>query len=334
MKEVSWSVSVIEEETLPYLAGIKINEFYLNPESCVLAFHRGRSKLAEIFHESVSDPGVHCPHNSYGHVSSLGCKIVFPENSEPYAKPTFANLDEGISALERKVDFASNPLFAHHLKMYNHLRNVFKDEEIAFSGFGYEGPVTTAGLLRGQSFFTDIHREPEKAREFLKLVTTSVVTFVHFLREADGGEKVNPNSGGLCDDHASFIPPSMWPKFVLPYWDQYYNCITTGKRNLHCENLSPPHLKYLAQAGISHYEPSVSPRLNPQTIKELISIPFSWLLSPFKATSMTKEEVRGWVIEVAGSGVNHIWLEVDKFLCEGNGPDRVAAFIDTCKEIK
>jgi hypothetical protein len=49
--------------------------------------------------------------------------------------------------------------------------------------------------------------------------------------------------------------------------------------------------------------------------------------------SMTKDEVREWVIEVAGSGVSHIWLEVDKSLCEGTGPDNVETFINTCKEI-
>jgi uroporphyrinogen-III decarboxylase len=251
------------------LAGVKIRDFYLDPKFCVLVFQHGRKRLREIFRETIPNPGVHCPHNSYGHVSCLGCEIVFPENSEPYAKPAFSNLDDGIRALEEDVDFASSSLFHHHLNMYNCLRNTFIDEKITFSGFGYEGPLTTAGLLRGQGFFTDIHREPEKAREFLKLVTASIVKFVHFLREVGGEEKVNPNSGGLCDDHASFIPPSMWPKFVIPYWDQYYNGITTGKRNLHCENLSPPHLKYLAQAGISYYEPSVSPRLNPQNNKEI-----------------------------------------------------------------
>jgi len=75
------------------------------------------------------------------------------------------------------------------------------------------------------------------------------------------------------------------------------------------------------------------PNLTPKIIKKLISIPFSWLLSPFKVISMTKDEVREWIIDVAGSGVNHIWLEVDKFLCEGTGSDNVETFINTFKEI-
>lgn len=328
-----WSVIVLVEETLPYLAHVRIDEFYLDPESCVLTFKLGRSKIKDIFNENVSYPSVSCPPISYGHVACLGCEIVFPKDSEPYAKPAFASLDDGIRTLEREVDFNDNPLFNHYLKMYEYLKGAFPDEKIAFSGFGGEGPITSAGLLRGQGFFADIHREPKKVERFLELLTASIVKFTHFTREINGEEGVNPHGSGLCDDFASYIPPSIWPKFVIPYWNLYYRGITTGKRTVHCENLSPDHLKYLAEVGISFYEPSVSPKLNPRIIKERTKVPFNWLHPPFKLITMTEEEVRDWVMQVASVGVEHIWLEVDRFICEGNNPGKVMAFVNACKEI-
>jgi len=333
LKGLKWSVSVLVEQTLPYLANVWIDEFYLNPEACVLVFRHGRKRLREIFGDNVTHQGVSPPPISYGHVACLGCGIAFPENSEPYAKPAFNSLDEGIGALEREVDFRENPLFNHYLKMHSCLNDAFPSEKISFSGFGWEGPITSAGLLRGQGFFSDIHREPKKTERFLELVTASIVKFIHFTMRINGEAKVDPYSGGLCDDFASYIPPSIWPKFVIPYWDQYYRGITSGKRVVHCENLSPGHLRYLADVGISFYEPSVSPRLNPQIIRENTNIPFSWLHPPFKLVLMTKEEVRDWVMQVASMGVEQIWVEVDRFLCEGDNPSKIATFVNTCKEI-
>ncbi|MBO3803747.1 MAG: hypothetical protein JTT11_07775 [Candidatus Brockarchaeota archaeon] len=324
---------MIEEETLPYLAGVGIDEFYLDPESCVRAYKLGRSRLTEVFRGNVSHPSASCPPLSYGHVACLGCGIVFPEDSEPYAKPVFSSLDEGIEVLEGEIDFKANPLFVHYQKMHRYLVNAFPNERIPFGGFGWEGPITSAGLLRGQGFFSDIHKEPNKAEQFLKLLTKSIIMFIQFIREVNGEEKIDRNSGGLADDFASFIHPSLWTKFVIPYWDQYYRGITTGRRVVHCENLSPGHLRYLAEIGIAFYEPSVSPKLNPKIIRKLTDIPFNWLLPTFKLATMTEEEVRQWVIQVAGMGVNHMWVEVDKSICEGNNPNKISAFVNACKEI-
>jgi hypothetical protein len=325
---------VLVEETLPYLAGVGIDEFYLDPESCVLSFELGRSRLKNIFTDDVTHPGISCPPISYGHVACLGCGIIFPPNSEPYAKPAFASLDEGIGALEGEVDFSENWLYGHYLKMHVHLKKAFPSERVAFGGFGWEGPITSAGLLRGQGFFSDIHREPEKAKLFLKLVTASIKKFIHFIRETNGEAKMDPNGSGLADDHASFIPPHLWAEFVLPHWDQYYRGITTGKRVVHCENLGPGHLRYLTEAGITFYEPSVSPKLNPKIIKECTNIPFNWLLPTFKLRAMAdEEEVRQWVIQAASMGADHIWAEVDRFLCEEGNPNKIVSFVNTCKEI-
>lgn len=330
---MEWSMVILVEQTLPYLAGVKISEFYLNPHSCVLVFERGRPRVEEIFGNSVPHLGVSCPHLSYGHVACLGCKIIFPKDSEPCARPAFASLDDGIEALEKEINFSANPLFNHYLNIYDHLRNAFPDERMAFSGFGWEGPFTSAVLLRGQSFFIDVHKEPDKAREFLKLVTASIIEYIHFIRDINRESKVNPYSSGLCDDFASFIPPSMWSKFVIPYWDQYDRGITTGKRNLHCENMSPDHLRYLSELVISSYDPALSPKLSPQIIRELTNIPFDWWLPSFDLLTMTKEEVREWVIQTAIMGASNTGIEICKLHCDGDNPEKIAIFVNTAKEI-
>jgi len=333
MAKKFWYVGTTHE-VLAYLAEIKLRDFYLDPSSCAKSFRVGRKRIREIFGKEVTLPGGGGPALSYGHIVCLGAKASFPEDSAPGVKPTYSSIDEGIQSLKKNIDFKKNKLFQHYFQICNYLQKEFPDEKINFSGFGWEGPITSAVLLRGQNFYMDIYDYPQKVKEFLKLLTESIIEFIHFTRKINKEPEINPQGSGLCDDFSSLISPSLWPQFVIPYWDKYYKGITTGLRTIHCENLSPGHLKYLKMVSIVHYDPSVSLKLNPKIIQENIDIPFTWRLLSFQYPQMSKEDIKNWVYNSLKEGANNISTIIENIMCENNNPGKVRTFIETSKEIE
>lgn len=329
----SWSVSGCYL-SYTYLAGLKLDEIYKDYSACAKAFKIGRKKVKEIFGEDVIVGPPTCAPISYGHIICLGVPVTFPEDSEPGVRPIYKSLDEGIKALSEKIDFSKNYLFKHYYGMWEYLKKEFPGEKIPFSGFGKEGPITTAVLLRGADFYMDILDFPEKAKEFLSLVTESIIKFAYFINEINGVEKVNPDGAGLADDFSSLISPSLWDEFVVPYWEKYYKGLTTGKRTIHVENLKPEHLPFLEKVNISYYDPSISPALSPVIIKKIINIPFAWRLPSFTLIQMSKDEVKEWVYKMVDEGAEKLFFILERESCKEENIEKVNAFIEACKEIE
>ncbi|HDJ89392.1 MAG TPA: hypothetical protein ENG40_01690 [Thermoprotei archaeon] len=322
-------------EALAYVSGIKLRDFYLDAKSCAHAFYMGRKKLRKIFGEDIILPNVSVPHLSYGHISCLGSEIIFPIDSAPSLYPIYSSIEEGLRLLiKRKKRFEDCKLFKHYLKIYKYLCKRFPNEKVSIYGFGWEGPITTAIMLRGTDFLVDMYRKPILVKKFLKELTESIVEFIYFLRRLMDEPEINPYSSGLCDDCSSYIPPKLWDEFVIPYWEQYYSGITSGRRYIHVENLSPPHLKYLEKVRIVHYDPSVSPKLTPKIIKREIKIPFSWRLPSFMYLSMNKEDIYRWVLDSYREGANEMYTTVEPLIFRQNLLDKIKAFIDACKKIR
>lgn len=333
----SFFVSVYEETTLPFLSGVRIRNFFLDPEACAYAFKEGRRKLKEIFSSDVSLPSVSPAHFSYGHLACLGAEITFPENGEPVPRPLYSSIKKAIESLRRDVEFKENKLFKHYCAIYEHLKKEFK-EEARFEGFGWEGPLTSAFLLRGNGFFLDLKKNPKEVKEYLELLTESIVKFAYFLREINGEPKVDPRWTGLCDDMASYLNPNLWEEYVLPYWEMYYSNLTSGKRSLHCENLTPEHLYNLKKIKISHFDPSISSKTRKLTAsivkKKLEGMPFSWRLPSFELIEMTTEDIKNWLVKAYKDGASEVYLVVEPILCNKENSIKVIDFIKIAKEIK
>ena len=158
-KRFDWSVNG-SFAAYVYLAGFKLDEPYRNAQVCTEVFRVGRRKTTEIFGPEVTLGSPACPPISYGHTICLGTPVTFPEDSEPGVRPTYDNIREGIAALQKKIDFKQNALFRRYRQIYQHLKQEFPEEKFTFGGFGWEGPVTTAVLLRGQDFYLDLYDSP------------------------------------------------------------------------------------------------------------------------------------------------------------------------------
>jgi hypothetical protein len=231
------------------------------------------------------------------------------------------------------VDYARAGMAPFYIEFREKLRAAFPGEAVGLS-YGAEGPLTSAYELRGDAFFLDPFDEPEKTKEFLRLLTSSILDFHAFRCRLDGREPMNPNSAGMCDDIASMLPPRLWDEFVLPYWEQYYSGMTTGTRSAHVENLKPDQLPFLEDIGLCFYDPSISPDLDPKVIAARCRVPFLWRLGSFHYRTMSCQDVRDFVFQAVSDGASQVCTYVAEDTCDTATVAKVHAFIQAGKEVR
>jgi hypothetical protein len=315
------------------ITGIPIKEFNLNPKACIEAYRKGRPLIRELCGEDVGLPGVSTPPISYGHPNGLGSKLTFPEGGEVAHEHIYTSLQEGIQALKKPVDFARAGMAPFYLDFRRELQEAFPDEPVGF-WYSLEGPITTAYELRGEGFFFDLMDEPVRIKEFLGLLTESILDFHKFRCKVLDEPPLNPESGGMCDDISSMVPPNMFSEFVLPYWEQYYRGVTSGVRRAHVEDLRPDQLKYLEDIGLSSYDPSISPKINPEIIAERCRVPFGWRLGSFHYPNMTCADIRDFVFKAVGDGASYVFTHVSSTMTNAGTIKKVHAFIRAAKDVE
>lgn len=325
-----WEVGS-SQETIPTLAGIALREFALNPQAGVDAYRLGLPRYRELFGEDVKPPQYGTPHISYGHVNGLGSELVFPEGGAVGHSHIYESLDAGIKALQQPVDYGRAGMAAFYQEYRRVLQQAFPDQPVKF-WYGLEGPLTTAWELRGEGFFMDFYDDPEKTRLFLKLVTDSILQFYQFKCRVDGVPAGNPNGCGMADDIAAMIPASLFPEFVLPYWDQYFTAQTDGKRSAHVEDLRVDQLPFLEEIGLSLFDPSISPKLNPALITAHCRVPYFWRLGGFHYAALTEREVEDVVYRAVAEGASGVATYTEPCLCNAEGARKVQAFVRAARE--
>jgi len=329
----SWHVSATYLAYLK-LADVPIRRFFLEPEACIEAYRVGRRKVRESFGEDVKLAGPATPPISYGHPNGLGCELLFPEGGEVAAEHAFADsLDRASRTLDRPVDFARAGMAPFYLRFRQRMEKAFPGESVGFS-YGDEGPITTAYVLRGGAFFTDLIDEPAKTREFLRRLTRSILEFHAFRCSVWGVAPISPDGSGLCDDIASMVPPRLWREIVLPSWELYYTGKTTGTRSAHVEDLRPEQLGFLEEVGLSFYDPSISSHLDPKTIAARCRVPFLWRLGSFHYPALTVPEVEEFVFRAVADGASRVVTYIEGSMCGVETVPKVLAFIRAAKQVE
>ncbi len=323
---------------IPYLGGITDGEFYRNTDKCIAAWREANAQISAYFGDRLALRIPCAPPLSYGHLVSLGVPLERPEEGEPNIHSCADSLDAAIAFMEERknIDFGTAKECRRYMEMNAAIRKEFPQFNVfPLAGYGLEGAITTAVLIRGQDFYCDLYDEPEKVHTFLTLVNESVINFRKFFNRTNGWQEVNPNSAHLADDFASLISPAMWSEFVIPYWTRYYEGLCSGtKRFLHCENLQPAHLKYLKDAGVTHYQPSVSDALTIEIIRENTDIPFDWLLYEYRVVEMSDAEIQAWVDHAVESGVTEIHTQFARYAWQAGKMDRILAFYNAFEKYR
>lgn len=321
----------IYHDVIPYLGNITEKEFYTDTEKCIAAWQQADEAITGYFGDRLPPRTPSAPPLSYGHLVSLGVPLRQPENAEPNVQPCVHSIEEGIDFLRQRqgMDFGDCAECRKYISMNRALRDAFPGARILpLAGYGSEGVITSAVLLRGQDFFLDLYDEPELVHTFLTLLNESVIDFRKFSNRINGLPETDPRGTGIADDFASLIPPDMWPEFVIPYWNRYFSALTSGSRRfVHCENTVPQQLRYLKEAGTTMYQPSVANALTIENIRENTDIPFDWLLYAYRITEMTDAEIEAWVDEAVQAGISCIRTQFGKYAWSIDKMDRILAFL-------
>ena len=316
------------------LAGVRFDRLFTDVDAVAEAYEKGRPMAEKLFGPDVGMGGPMWAGISYLHVNALGSEMIFPEDSEVGQTHIYDSLDDGIRALERDVDFASQGMVPFYFDLWEKLKARFPEHHVPFAGAKAEGPVTTAWELRGHGFFIDVLAEPERAKEYMRLVTKSCVDFIHFMRRETGKPEFDEAGAGLTDDVAAMISPGQWPEMVMPPLEQYYSGLTSGRRSAHIEDLKVEHLRFLDEIGLDAYDPSVSPALTPALVRDNCSVPFGWRLYSMQYDAMTCEDIERWVVDSVADGASTVHTIVARTMCTEECAEKVRAFIRAARRVE
>lgn len=331
----TWSVGSTVTALIA-LAGIHYRGYFLDFETNVRMYQEGEEKLAKLF-DGFPMPQMITPAISYGHVNCLGAELSFPQDGEVGVHHICSSVKEGIGLLKSKqgIDLSKEGMFPFYAEFAEKLRAAFPGRSVRF-GFGVEGPLTTAYELLGDRIFTEIYDEPEATAEFLNLLTDSINDYSRAVCRVNGDRVNFPNDEAayMADDIAGMIPDSLWPEFVLPYWEKYYRFRTTGMRNIHVEGLLSGQLKFLEEARIERYDPSISPMLTPAIIAKTCRVPFMWRIGSFHFPQMSKKDTADFVYLAAADGACNVHTYIAGDTLDPGTVEKIYIFRDTAQKVQ
>lgn len=310
------------------LAGIELHEYNTNPKAGIEAYNPKYFDMCkEMFGDYLNPVGIATPAVSYGHINFLGVDLVFPpgQGEVNYVHES-KSLAKWTKILNDNMSFDKMTKYGQfYLDYREQLRDAYPGQRVNWS-MAYEGPMTTAYELRDTDFFYDLYDRPEETHEFLKALSLNIVEYIKFNRRINGYMEFNHDEGAMCDDIASMIPPDKFEEFVLPYWEMYYSGYSSGKRFLHTENHTYKTMKFLEDAKITYFDPSISQKLNPELIRDNCRVPFGWRMGSFHFGDLSADEVRDWVYKAVEDGASKVFTYVSKLMLDESHIEKVKAF--------
>ena len=319
MRKVSCSIDA-SQPLVCAMGGITMREYFLDCKKSFEGQLRARERIRDIYDldAPVSPPGF-----SYHHVSALGCETVFPPNSDPAVKaPIFRSLE----ATEHfpEPDFLSSGTCPHFIRMCEYFASRLPESGIK-PLFGTEGPITTAALLRGQDFFVELMLYPDKVKDYMRRVSDSMAAFHRAVADFTG-VSLSREAAGLCDDFAGMLPPHRYEELALPATVAYYEVFGAKRRMLHCELLHKDHLGFLAQMGITFFDPGINQYLTPDIIARHTCVPFEWRYLCTDTDRWSAEQLKSNYRRAAQQGASRIYMAV--------WPDTPLENVQAFKELK
>ena len=316
--------AVPPEVTTEY-AGTKLGAYYtdgatmLHTQLTAREILRARFGCAPV--RVVADPPA------YIGVAVFGAELVFPEDDPPQIRGYPLRDVAAIDRLKIPPVYYATSAMRPYWDIYEWMQT--QVSEPVGLGTGIEGPITSAKLLRGQDFFSDLYLHPSAAHRLLEVVTES---FIAFSRENRRRRGVPEDQGGtgICDDFAGLISPAMWPEFVVPYYERIYAAFGDGPRSTHSELLRPGHLRFLLDLGLTSFDPGQDQYLTVSSIREAApGLPFTWNLHTIRDMKEgTPERIAALCRQAIAAGAPALMAE----FCRGTPPENMEAFLAVGRE--
>lgn len=269
---IRWTLAIPTEVRCEY-AGIPQGVYYTDLEQAIRVCH----DFPPSFEKATGylpETSYAVPVTAYEGVSALGGDLVFPTEHQPMIR------NQGHVLNDLEIDAAKIPdpyldkRFLQHVGWLHELERRFSMQVVRGGLAGQEGPITTAGLLCGQQFFLDCLDNPSRAHRLLNLCTEMYIRWAQADRTVCGYQAT---IAGIADDYAGLLNPSLWPEFVLPYYQRI--CAALGPQGLalHSELLRNQHLSLLHELPLVSLNLGENQYLQPEDVAaELPEIPFGW----------------------------------------------------------
>jgi len=329
--EFVWYVNM-SYYTMAELADVTLHELFTDCKASLKLysdenFKRFNSRFP--MYEKIRKLNPATPPISYGHINGLGVELVFPDgNGEVNYIRTDKSYHEWIDILGGQIDFSRQGLAPYYLKYQDDMSKAMGNRKIGFS-YGYEGPITTAYTMLDLKLYYDLYDEPELLKEFLKKLSVSITQFKKFYCKANGSDY--KNTSYMCDDCAALISADMWEEFVIPYMDIVYSDVGANRRSLHSEGMISKHLKNLENLGITWFDPSVSPRLDPVIITKTCAVPFIWRMCEIYHSLLDRQLAMDFVFASVRDGANGLFTTVREL--SDHDINVVEGFIEACEMV-
>ena len=325
-RKVTGTLQIPPEVKCEY-AGITQGAFHTDLEAAIQVFERFPQRFeAATGHRTRLSYSV--LGTAYEGVAALGGQLVFPEDHQSM----IANQGRILTTPEQ-VDSLAVPdpwesdRFRLQVDQYHELKRRFGD--LAGGGMGgQEGPITTAGLLRGEQFFVDCAVDPDRAHRLLDVCTEMFIRWRRVVMEVTGSTR--PTVAGICDDYAGMLGPDMFPEFVVPYYRRIYETLGTHGGHLHTELVRREHLPHLHGLGLTSINFAEDDYLSIAEVQqELPDVPFSWHIKTVSEMLQgTPGLIRRRFREIAAEGITQINCE----LTVGTPPENIRAFLEVAAE--
>ncbi|MCM8822515.1 MAG: uroporphyrinogen decarboxylase family protein [Candidatus Omnitrophica bacterium] len=275
----------ISESFIARYAGIEMVKLHFDADAIVFAYERAKEIASSI---GIEPPVPHLAGFAYPHIASLGCEIVFPQDSEPKPVPLLKS-PQDIDKLSEPEDYLAAPLIQKRLETLKKLLDK-SPNAIRTIGHLYEGPVTTAMLLMGEPFLTLPYDDPERAHKLLDFCARSAVNYANAIRKKLGF-LISLGPVNIPDDFAGLFPPALFEEFVLPYWEILYSGMQATKRHLHSELLRQDHLALLKKVKIDIFDPSADQYVTPEILKKSCPCDFTLLIKEWEIDALSIKEL-------------------------------------------
>lgn len=316
------SVLHIPPEVKCEYAGVSQGDYYTSLEATVRVCETfpGAFEAATGFHSPVAyAPAV----TAYEGVHALGGELVFPQDHQPMIRNQgrILTTPEQVDAL-RVPDPWDAERFRVHVERYRQLKARYGDRA-GGSLAGQEGPITTAGLLRGEAFFAECITDPDRAHRLLDVCTE---TYILWRRASDEVTGARPRVAGICDDYAGMLGPHLWGEFVVPYYRRIFDALGPEGGHIHTELVNRrhlPHFRSLNLVGVNFAEDAFLEIRDVQ--EELPGVHFGWHIKTVpEMLQATPEDVARRYREIVAEGVREVHCEITV----GTPPENVRRFLE------
>ncbi len=328
MPGIRWHLAVPPEVTTEY-AGTSLGAYYTDAETQWRTQHVARERFHDLY--GVELPGPRAEPSAYSGVASLGAEVTYPPDDPPQVRGHVLRHAGDLARLALPARYLESEAMRPFVAIQQWMQARAEPGRRIPLGVGIEGPITSAKLLRGQEFFTDLYDHPREAHRLLELVTESFIACCREVRRFNGSP-VEGGGAGIADDFAGLIAPAMWPEFVVPYYHRIYEAFGEGPRSQHSELLRPAHLPFLVELGVTSFDPGQDQYLSVTDILAAApGLPFTWnLKTMLEMHHGTPDSIRRAYAEAVGLGATAIMAEP----CRGTPPQNLRAFVAVAGEFE